>query len=90
MVAGAGRRPGRARAWRWGRTGCGSPSTRRPDDGLPAHLHRQGGGAATLRVIDGSDGLDGLPGFEPRPDGVDAAGSHSSDLVLVAATIDLG
>ena len=43
----------------------------------------------TLRVIDGSDGLAGLPGFEPRPDGVDAAGSHSSDLVVVSATVPL-
>jgi hypothetical protein len=43
-----------------------------------------------LRVIDGSDGLDGLPGFEPRPEGVDAAGTHSSDLVLVSGTTALG
>jgi hypothetical protein len=31
-----------------------------------------------------------LPGHEPRPDGVDVAGSHSADLVLVAATTRLG
>lgn len=61
-----------------------------PDDGLQATFSVRGNGAATLRVVDGSDGLDGLPGFEPRPEGVDAAGSHSSDLVLVAATTDLG
>jgi hypothetical protein len=61
-----------------------------PDDGLQATFSISGGGPATLRVIDGSDGLDGLPGFEPRPEGVDAAGSHSSDLVLVAASTDLG
>jgi hypothetical protein len=61
-----------------------------PDDGLQATFSIAGDGAATLRVIDGSDGLDGLPGFEPRPEGVDAAGSHSSDLVLVAATTELG
>jgi hypothetical protein len=61
-----------------------------PDDGLPVIFSVSGDGAATLRVIDGSDGLDGLPGIEPRPEGVDAAGSHSSDLVLVAATTDLG
>jgi hypothetical protein len=61
-----------------------------PDDGLQATFSVTGDGAATLRVIDGSDGLDGLPGFGPRPAGVDAAGSHSSDLVLVAATTQLG
>jgi hypothetical protein len=61
-----------------------------PGDGLPVTFSVAEGGAATVRVIDGSDGLDGLPGLEPRPEGVDAAGSHSSDLVLVAATTDLG
>jgi hypothetical protein len=40
--------------------------------------------------MDGSNGLDGLPGYTPRPPGVDAAGSHSSDLVVVGATTDLG
>ena len=61
-----------------------------PDDGLQATFSVSGDGAAALRVIDGTDGLDGLPGFEPRPEGVDAAGSHSSDLVLVAASTALG
>jgi hypothetical protein len=40
--------------------------------------------------MDGGDGLSGLPGFVPRPDGVDVAGTHSSDLVLVSATTALG
>jgi hypothetical protein len=61
-----------------------------PSDGLQASFTVAGDGAARLRVIDGSDGLDGLPGFEPRPAGVDAAGTHSSDLVVVAGTIQLG
>ena len=61
-----------------------------PDGGLQASFTVAGGGPVTLRGIDGSDGLDGLPGFEPRPDGVDAAGTHSSDLVVVAATTELG
>jgi hypothetical protein len=50
----------------------------------------EGDAVATLRVMDGSDGLDGLPGLAPRPEGVDAAGSHSSDLVLVGSTTELG
>lgn len=61
-----------------------------PADGLRVQVSVEGGGPATVRVVDGSDGLDGLPGFEPRPDGVDAAGSHSSDLVVVSASVPLG
>ncbi len=61
-----------------------------PEGGLPASFSIEGGGAATLRVVEVSDGLTALPGYEPRPDGVDAAGSHSSDVVLVSGTTDLG
>jgi hypothetical protein len=61
-----------------------------PADGLQVIFTVAGGSAATLRVADGSDGLTGLPGFQPRPDGVGAAGTHSSDLVLVSATTPLG
>ncbi|MCW2636506.1 MAG: rane metallopeptidase [Blastococcus sp.] len=66
-----------------------------PDDGVQARFSlggdvTAGKGSVSLRVIDGSDGLEGLPGFTPRPDDVDAAGSHSSDLVLVSATTPLG
>jgi hypothetical protein len=61
-----------------------------PADGLRASFTIDGAGPATLRVTDGSDGLSGLPGYQPRPDGVDAAGTHSSDLVLVSQTTPLG
>jgi len=61
-----------------------------PEGGLPASFSIEGGGAVTLRVVDVSDGLAALPGYEPRPDGVDAAGSHSSDVVLVSGTTALG
>jgi hypothetical protein len=37
-------------------------------------------------VLDGSDGLNGLPGFTPRPPGVGVLGSHTSELVIVAKT----
>lgn len=40
----------------------------------------------SIRVMDGSDGLDGLPDFRPRPAGVGIDGSHTSELVVVAAT----
>jgi hypothetical protein len=61
-----------------------------PAGGLQATVTVEGDGPVDLRVVDGSDGLDGLPGFRPRPDGVDAAGTHSSDLVVVSATTPLG
>jgi hypothetical protein len=56
-----------------------------PAGGIEALLTVTGGRTLTLRVTDGSDGLDGLPGWTPRPAGVEAAGTHSSDLVLVTA-----
>ena len=40
----------------------------------------------TLRVLDGSDGLDGLPGFTARPPGVGIAGSHTSEMAVVGRT----
>jgi hypothetical protein len=61
-----------------------------PADGVRFSVEVEGGGPVTVRAIDGSDGLAGLPGFEPRPDDVDAAGSHSSDLVLVSRTTQVG
>jgi hypothetical protein len=61
-----------------------------PEGGLQASFGIEGGGAVDLRVVDGSDGLDGLPGHQPRPEGVDAAGSLGADVVLVAGTTDLG
>ncbi|HEY8092963.1 MAG TPA: hypothetical protein VID93_04250 [Acidimicrobiales bacterium] len=41
-------------------------------------------GPVTLRVLDGPDGLEGLPGFTPRPAGVGIAGSHTSEMAVVA------
>ena len=61
-----------------------------PGDGLRMELTVLGGGPVTVRTIDASTGLTGLPGFTPRPPGLDAAGSHSADLVLVAGTTELG
>jgi hypothetical protein len=55
-----------------------------PADGVRFTVEVEGDGPVSLRAIDGSDGLDGLPGFEPRPSEVDAAGTHSSDLVVVS------
>jgi len=54
--------------------------TNPPATGLELSLS----GAMRVRVIDASYGLEGLPGYGGRPAGVAAAGSHNSDLVLVA------
>jgi hypothetical protein len=61
-----------------------------PADGLQARFSVEGAGEVRLRAVDGSTGLAGLPGFTPPPADVDAAGSHSADLVLVSATTSLG
>ncbi|SCL20324.1 Zn-dependent amino-or carboxypeptidase, M28 family [Micromonospora nigra] len=42
-----------------------------------------------FRAMDASDGLDGLPGFRPRPPDVGVAGSHSSEMLAVARTYPL-
>jgi hypothetical protein len=50
---------------------------------------QDGDGRVRLRVLDGSDGLAGIPGFRRRPADVGVTGSHSSDLVVVARTVTL-
>ena len=57
-----------------------------PDGGLPVTLVLKATGPVRIRVMDGSDGLDGLPGFTPRPTGVGIEGSHDTELVMVAKT----
>ncbi|MEV0563989.1 M28 family peptidase [Dactylosporangium sp. NPDC050588] len=57
-----------------------------PTDGIEVTLVLQGSGPLKLRLVDGSDGLDTLPGFTPRPPTVGIFGSHSSELTAVAAT----
>lgn len=57
-----------------------------PADGVEVGIAIAGTGPVTLRVLDGSDGLAGLPGFRTRPADVGVAGSHRSDLVVVART----
>lgn len=55
-----------------------------PAGGLDLTLVLEDAGRTVLRVMDGSDGLANLPGFEPRPPDVGVAGSHTSELVVVA------
>ncbi|GAA4685917.1 hypothetical protein GCM10023215_21590 [Pseudonocardia yuanmonensis] len=59
-----------------------------PAEGLELRLTLADEAAADLRlqVTDGSDGLDGLPGFRPRPPDVGVAGSHTSELVAVTGS----
>ncbi|MGY1985885.1 M28 family peptidase [Blastococcus sp. SYSU DS0669] len=60
-----------------------------PADGLQAAFTVEGDGPVRLRATDGSDGLEALPGFDPRPQGVDVAGTHGADLVLVTGITEL-
>jgi hypothetical protein len=57
-----------------------------PADGFELTLVMTGPEPLKLRLVDGSDGLDGLPGFRPRPASVGVAGTHTSDLVAGAIT----
>jgi hypothetical protein len=57
-----------------------------PADGLVVTLVLDKAGPVRIRVMDGSDGLDGLPGFTPRPPGIGVEGSHDSELVAVGKT----
>jgi hypothetical protein len=57
-----------------------------PDGGLPVTLVLAADGPVRIRVMDGSDGLDGLPGFTPRPAGIGVEGSHDTELVMVGKT----
>ena len=58
-----------------------------PVDGLVVDLELQSPAPARVRVMDGTDGLDDIPGFTPRPAGVGVQGSHTSELVVVARTV---
>jgi hypothetical protein len=63
-----------------------------PADGIEVELalrppRQDGDGTVRLRVLDGSDGLGGVPGFRARPPGVGIAGGHTSELVVVARTV---
>jgi hypothetical protein len=57
-----------------------------PEGRVTATVEVEGDGPVTVRALDGSDGLAELPGFRPRPDGVGVAGTHTSDLLVVATS----
>ncbi|MGW0435397.1 M28 family peptidase [Micromonospora sp. NPDC003197] len=77
--------PGPAERWSFGLVFHAPPS-----DGIEVTLVvRPIGGQVQLRAMDASDGLTGLPGFQPRPPDVGIVGSHSSEMVAVARTFAL-
>ncbi len=55
-----------------------------PSGGLTFTVMLNAAERVRVRVMDGSDGLDGLPGFTPRPEGMGIMGSPTSGPVLVA------
>ncbi len=60
-----------------------------PADGVTLVLELSTASPTTLRVMDGSDGLDGLPGFRQRPADVGVRGSHTSEMVVVATSVQI-
>nr|WP_239124011.1 M28 family peptidase [Rhizocola hellebori] len=60
-----------------------------PPEGLEVTVTVGAGEKVSIAAADGSDGLEALPGFKPRPAGVDVAGSHFSELVLVKRSYQL-
>jgi hypothetical protein len=57
-----------------------------PTGGIDITLTMRTPGPVTFRVMDGSDGLAGVPGFKARPADVGIVGSHTSELLAVAKT----
>jgi hypothetical protein len=60
-----------------------------PPGGIEITLTVQTAGRVRFRAMDGSDGLSALPGFHPRPADVGIVGSHTSEMLAVAATYTL-
>ncbi|MEU7905962.1 M28 family peptidase [Actinoplanes sp. NPDC049118] len=60
-----------------------------PADGIEITMTVRGTAPLKLRVMDASDGLSTLPGFQPRPADVGVTGSHSSEMLAVAHTYTL-
>jgi hypothetical protein len=60
-----------------------------PPEGLELTVTVEAGSKVSIVAMDGSDGLEALPGYKPRPPGVDVAGSHYSELVLVKKSYEL-
>ncbi|WP_127499857.1 M28 family peptidase [Actinoplanes solisilvae] len=79
-------RPVPVRAVTEGEWGFGFVFHAPPQDGVEVTLTVRATGQVRFRAMDGSDGLSGVPGFKPRPAGVDVVGSHTSELLAVAKT----
>lgn len=58
-----------------------------PADGVTLRYRIDGDGSVRVRVADGSDGVEELPGYRRPPADVDVAGTHSSGLAMVAAEV---
>jgi len=60
-----------------------------PPEGVEIVLTVRGTAPVKFRAMDASDGLSDIPGFRPRPAGVGVVGSHTSEMLAVAATYTL-
>lgn len=86
IVAGQHVVPGKTQDGPWG---FGFVFHAPPTDGIEITLTVQTAGPVKFRAMDGSDGLSSLPGFHPRPADVGIVGSHTSEMLAVAATYTL-
>ncbi|SDT71722.1 M28 family peptidase [Actinoplanes derwentensis] len=84
-----GGRPAEIEPVTGGKWGFGFAFHAPPETGVEIELTVRSTGPVTFRVMDGSDDLPTVPGFQPRPAGVGVLGSHSSELVAVAKTYTL-
>jgi hypothetical protein len=60
-----------------------------PPGGVEVTLTVRAGAPVKVRLMDASDGLSGVLGFRPRPADVGIRGSHSSEMLAVAHTVQL-
>jgi hypothetical protein len=60
-----------------------------PPTGIDVQLVLRGTDPVKVHVGDNSQGLDGIPGYVPRPDGLGLTGARGSDIVTVGKTYAL-
>lgn len=60
-----------------------------PAAGAEVTLRLAGTGPLRLRVVDGADGIERLPGFEPRPRGVGIMQGNDAEMSFVGRTVEL-
>lgn len=60
-----------------------------PAAGAEITLRLKGTAPVAIRLVDGADGIDRLPGFVPRPSGVGVASGPDAEMSFVGRTVEL-